>query len=124
MVSQTSDWAHQEEDNNTTITIEEQGQSDEESTLENQDTSDWGPEGEDAVIEASETQGESGEAGVFEEREEEEEFVEPPEEAKLFVGNLPYDVDSQKLAMLFEKAGIVEIAEVNFLILLDYSGFC
>lgn len=37
---------------------------------------------------------------------------EPPEEAKLFVGNLAYDVDSQALAMLFEQAGTVEIAEV------------
>lgn len=41
------------------------------------------------------------------------EFPEPPEEAKLFVGNLAYDVDSQALAMLFEQAGTVEIAEVN-----------
>ena len=40
-------------------------------------------------------------------------FPEPPEEAKLFVGNLAYDVDSQALAMLFEQAGTVEIAEVN-----------
>lgn len=41
--------------------------------------------------------------------------MEPPEEAKLFVGNLPYDVDSQKLALLFEQAGTVEIAEVMFM---------
>ncbi|KAK8937824.1 hypothetical protein KSP40_PGU005652 [Platanthera guangdongensis] len=41
-------------------------------------------------------------------------FPEPPEEAKLFVGNLPYDVDSEKLAHLFEKAGIVEVAEVIY----------
>ncbi|KAG5383956.1 hypothetical protein IGI04_035426 [Brassica rapa subsp. trilocularis] len=40
-------------------------------------------------------------------------FPEPPEEANLFVGNLAYDVDSQALAMLFEQAGTVEIAEVN-----------
>ncbi|WZY85574.1 hypothetical protein YC2023_031958 [Brassica napus] len=40
-------------------------------------------------------------------------FTEPPEEAKLFVGNLAYDVDSQALAMLFEQAGTVEIAEVS-----------
>ncbi|RDX74639.1 RNA-binding protein CP31B, chloroplastic, partial [Mucuna pruriens] len=45
---------------------------------------------------------------------EDEGFIEPPEEAKLFVGNLPYDVDSQKLAMLFEQAGTVEIAEVIY----------
>ncbi|CAA7037295.1 unnamed protein product [Microthlaspi erraticum] len=41
-------------------------------------------------------------------------FPEPPEEAKLFVGNLSYDVDSQALAMLFEQAGTVEIAEVIY----------
>ncbi|XP_010442501.1 PREDICTED: RNA-binding protein CP31B, chloroplastic [Camelina sativa] len=41
-------------------------------------------------------------------------FTEPPEEAKLFVGNLPYDVDSQALAMLFEQAGTVEISEVIY----------
>lgn len=65
--------------------------------------SDWEGEGE----------GESVQDGVFE-GEEEPPLVEPPEEAKLFVGNLPYDVDSEKLAMLFEQAGIVEIAEVGF----------
>lgn len=41
-------------------------------------------------------------------------FPEPPEEAKLFVGNLPYDVDSEKLAQLFDGAGVVEIAEVIY----------
>lgn len=71
------------------------------------------------MVQATDSQGESDE-GVFEERDaEEEEFVEPPEDAKLFVGNLPYDVDSQKLAMLFEKAGTVEIAEVKRIILLN-----
>ncbi|XP_074591651.1 28 kDa ribonucleoprotein, chloroplastic-like [Curcuma longa] len=45
---------------------------------------------------------------------EEEEYVEPPEEAKLYVGNLPYDVDSERLAQLFEKAGVVEVAEVVY----------
>ena len=44
---------------------------------------------------------------------EEEEYSEPPEDAKVFVGNLPYDVDSEKLAQLFEKAGVVEISEVK-----------
>ena len=47
--------------------------------------------------------------------EEEESYSEPPEEAKLFVGNLPYDYDSARLAELFNKAGVVEIAEVSFL---------
>ncbi|XP_074287627.1 28 kDa ribonucleoprotein, chloroplastic-like [Silene latifolia] len=41
-------------------------------------------------------------------------FPEPPEEAKLFVGNLPYDVDSEKLAGMFDAAGVVEIAEVIY----------
>ncbi|KAL3512663.1 hypothetical protein ACH5RR_025380 [Cinchona calisaya] len=63
--------------------------------------------GED-VIEAVEDAGES-EGG-----EEVEEYQEPPEDAKLFVGNLPYDVDSEKLAHLFEQAGVVEIAEVIY----------
>ncbi|KAJ0047861.1 hypothetical protein Pint_15590 [Pistacia integerrima] len=104
-----SDWSNQEEDiSNATVTLE---QDQEEPSWENQETngteanvSDWEPEGEDTAIEASEGQGESSE----------EVFAEPPEEAKLFVGNLPYDVDSQKLAMLFEKAGTVEIAEVIY----------
>ncbi|CAA7395892.1 unnamed protein product [Spirodela intermedia] len=43
-----------------------------------------------------------------------ESYPEPPEEAKLFVGNLPYDMDSEKLAHLFEEAGIVEVAEVIY----------
>lgn len=42
----------------------------------------------------------------------EEEYEEPSEDAKLFVGNLPYEIDSEKLAQLFEQAGVVEIAEV------------
>lgn len=42
----------------------------------------------------------------------EESFPQPPEEAKLFVGNLPYDIDSEKLAQLFDQAGVVEISEV------------
>lgn len=120
-IAQTSDWADQEEDkDNTTITLEQEQEEngEEEPNWENQgadetegNLSDWGePEGEDTVVEAGERQEESGEEGVFEE----EEFVEPPEDAKLFVGNLPYDVDSEKLAMLFEKAGTVEIAEVIY----------
>ncbi|GAY61288.1 hypothetical protein CUMW_208800, partial [Citrus unshiu] len=41
-------------------------------------------------------------------------YSEPPEDAKLFVGNLRYDVDSEKLAHLFNQAGVVEISEVIF----------
>ena len=86
-MAQTSDWAQQEEDDTATFQDEEQGLSETQAGL-----SSWEPNGEDAG---------------------EESFAEPPEEAKLFVGNLPYDVDSQKLAMLFEQAGTVEIAEVR-----------
>ncbi|KAI4343684.1 hypothetical protein L6164_011003 [Bauhinia variegata] len=111
-VAQTSDWG---EDN--ILAVEEEEAEQDESTWENRDgaeagLSDWESEGGDAGIEGSQSEGESGEDGVFEERE--GEFVEPPEDAKLFVGNLPYDVDSQKLAMLFEQAGTVEIAEVIY----------
>lgn len=36
----------------------------------------------------------------------------PSEEAKLYVGNVPYDVDSETLAQVFEGAGTVEIVEI------------
>ncbi|KAI4336243.1 hypothetical protein L6164_014792 [Bauhinia variegata] len=117
-VAQTSDWAQQGEDN--TLAVEEEEAEQDESTWENEEEggvdarlSDWESEGGEAGIEGSLSDGESGEDGVFEDREEGG-FVEPPEDAKLFVGNLPYDVDSQKLAMLFEQAGTVEIAEVIY----------
>ncbi|KAG8057773.1 hypothetical protein GUJ93_ZPchr0002g24587 [Zizania palustris] len=42
------------------------------------------------------------------------EYVEPPEEAKVYVGNLPYDIDSERLAQLFDQAGTVEVAEVIY----------
>lgn len=41
-------------------------------------------------------------------------FSEPSEDAKLYVGNLPFDVDSEKLANMFDAAGVVEIAEVIY----------
>ncbi|XP_015882412.3 28 kDa ribonucleoprotein, chloroplastic [Ziziphus jujuba] len=116
-VAQTSDWAQQEEDSTATLEQEER------TTWENQELgetggsiSDWDTEeGEDAAVGAGESEGESGDGGIFNDGGgEEEEVYEPPEDAKIFVGNLPYDVDSEKLAMLFEKAGIVEIAEVIY----------
>ncbi|KAG5618011.1 hypothetical protein H5410_017835 [Solanum commersonii] len=56
-----------------------------------------------------------GDAGESDEAEAEaEEYEEPPEDAKLFVGNLPYDIDSEGLAQLFQQAGVVEIAEVIY----------
>ncbi|XP_066389878.1 28 kDa ribonucleoprotein, chloroplastic-like [Miscanthus floridulus] len=54
------------------------------------------------------------EASAAVEEEEVGEYVEPPEEAKVYVGNLPYDVDSERLAQLFEQAGVVEVAEVIY----------
>ncbi|KAM3377720.1 hypothetical protein P3S68_010133 [Capsicum galapagoense] len=42
------------------------------------------------------------------------EYQEPHEDAKLFVGNLPYDVDSEGLIQLFQQAGVVEIVEVIY----------
>lgn len=39
-------------------------------------------------------------------------YVEAPEGSKVYVGNLPYDVDGEKLAMLFSKAGVVDMAQV------------
>ncbi|XP_061366075.1 28 kDa ribonucleoprotein, chloroplastic-like [Gastrolobium bilobum] len=95
-VAQTSDWAQQEEDN--TVTVEDEEEEEEGFNETEAALSEWEPSGEDAET------GEEVEGG----------FVEPPEDAKLFVGNLPYDVDSQKLAMLFEQAGTVEIAEVIY----------
>lgn len=51
-------------------------------------------------------------------------FAQPPEEVKIFVGNLPYDVDSEQLASLFKPAGTVEVAEVIYNRVTDRSrGF-
>ncbi|KAE8695048.1 31 kDa ribonucleoprotein [Hibiscus syriacus] len=111
ILSSSTYWAQQEEENETTIIIDEgeeeqQGADSEggESSWENEESDgaeasllDWEPEGEVEVSGGSE-----------------ENYSEPNEEAKLFAGNLPYDVDSQSLAMLFEKAGTVEIAEVIY----------
>ncbi|KAG2250630.1 hypothetical protein Bca52824_080766 [Brassica carinata] len=37
-----------------------------------------------------------------------------PSDLKLFVGNLPFNVDSAQVAQLFESAGNVEMAEVIY----------
>ncbi|CAI0383690.1 unnamed protein product, partial [Linum tenue] len=91
---QTFDWAQQDEQN-TTSTIADSEQEE---------------EGEDSAAEegpvASYAAAEDGDDAI--------EAQEPSEDAKLFVGNLPYDVDSEKLAMLFEQAGTVEIAEAIY----------
>ncbi|KFK29018.1 hypothetical protein AALP_AA7G078100 [Arabis alpina] len=79
------------------------------------ETSDWPGEEEsgDGSI-AVEDKEEEPEAEFSDGEEADVVVSEPPEEAKLFVGNLAYDVDSQALAMLFEQAGTVEIAEVIY----------
>lgn len=102
-----------------TITIDQKLGSDEEGGphWENQELSETESRISDWEGEGEEDGGSEAEGGLLElgdEEEEEGSYVEPNEDAKLFVGNLPYDVDSQKLAMLFEKAGTVEIAEVSF----------
>ncbi|KAG0485844.1 hypothetical protein HPP92_009704 [Vanilla planifolia] len=108
LVVKTSDWRKDEED----IGEDELGQ------LEGQgpeaDLSEW--EDEDQFEEESageafaEVDGQVSEEYI----EGEESYPEPSEDAKLFVGNLPYDVDCQKLAFLFQNAGTVEMAEVIY----------
>ncbi|KAJ4899563.1 hypothetical protein Rs2_13514 [Raphanus sativus] len=86
LVAETSGWSGEEDGSSSSVAVEES-------------------DPEEATF--SEGEGDVSEGGGGE-------FQEPPEEAKLFVGNLAYDVDSQALAMLFEQAGTVEIAEVIY----------
>ncbi|XP_058093684.1 28 kDa ribonucleoprotein, chloroplastic-like isoform X2 [Magnolia sinica] len=102
LVAQTSDWApRQDEEPGLDLEQQQQGEEGPEALV-----SDWEGEGEEQT-----ESGEEGGDGYAEEEGEEEPYLPPPEEAKLFVGNLPYDVESADLAELFEKAGIVESAE-------------
>ncbi|KAJ4961465.1 hypothetical protein NE237_021375 [Protea cynaroides] len=94
LVASTSDWPQQEEKSEVEETEAR--------------VSNWEVEGEEEV-----TEGVSA-GGGFVEEEGEEAYTEPPEEAKLFVGNLPFDIDSEKLAKLFDQAGVVEISEVIY----------
>jgi nucleolin len=70
-------------------------------------------EEEEAFASGEEEEDAAAEASAAVEEEEVGEYVEPPEEAKVYVGNLPYDVDSERLAQLFEQAGVVEVSEVR-----------
>ncbi|GMP33958.1 hypothetical protein CsSME_00007046 [Camellia sinensis var. sinensis] len=100
-VAQTSDWDQQGKD--TTIVAEE------EFSWGNPEVGDTDEEGAVEVVgDAGESGGEEG----FVEGEGEESYPELSEDAKIFVGNLHYEVDSEKLAQLFEQAGVVEIAEI------------
>ncbi|PHT48482.1 Glycerate dehydrogenase HPR, peroxisomal [Capsicum baccatum] len=58
-------------------------------------------------------EGKSNEAKGKAKQKRKKEYQEPPEDAKLFVGNLPYDVYSEGLTQLFQQAGLVEIAETD-----------
>ncbi|KAK1295366.1 hypothetical protein QJS10_CPA16g00343 [Acorus calamus] len=109
LVAGTSDSARQEEENEASqegFDWDGEGKSLEGET----ELSDWDGEGE-----VSDDGGAVAEAVEEEEVVEgEESYVEPPEEAKLFVGNIPYDLDSESLAQLFDRAGVVEVAEVIY----------
>ncbi|KAL0450729.1 UNVERIFIED_CONTAM: RNA-binding protein CP31B, chloroplastic [Sesamum latifolium] len=99
-VAQTSDWAQQEEEEEEKSGIEYE--SDEGIEANATDSLTWESTEENVDSDGSE-EGEDGDS-----------YPEPPEEAKLFVGNLPYDVDSEKLAQVFYQAGVVEISEVIY----------
>ncbi|CAK9180440.1 unnamed protein product [Ilex paraguariensis] len=108
LVAQTSDWAHQEEEE-----VQEDRPVDGFRAVDDTDAGSSLPlqgEGEEEEREEGSVDG-----GLLEEEEENKDsYAEPPEEAKLFVGNLPYDIDSEKLAQLFNQAGVVEISEVIY----------
>ncbi|KAJ3681188.1 hypothetical protein LUZ60_015677 [Juncus effusus] len=72
-------------------------------------------EGEVSGLSEGEETGEVEEqGGEFAGGESAESYPDPPEEAKLFVGGIPFDVTSEKLAELFDQAGIVEVAEIVY----------
>ncbi|KAF8390535.1 hypothetical protein HHK36_025062 [Tetracentron sinense] len=97
LVAQTSDWAQQEEENEVEV---EDFKWETEARV-----SDWEGDGEEGTEGTGAKDGE--ETGG-------ESYPEPPEEAKIFVGNLPFDIDSEKLAQFFDQAGVVEVAEVIY----------
>ncbi|XP_058093681.1 28 kDa ribonucleoprotein, chloroplastic-like [Magnolia sinica] len=108
LVAKTSDWAPRQDEEAGFDLEQQQGEEGTEARM-----SDWEGEGEEHTESGGE-EGSGGGDGYAEEEGEEESYLPPPEEAKLFVGNLPYDVESADLAELFEKAGIVESAEVIY----------
>jgi nucleolin len=121
LVAQTSDWAQQEE---------EEGEQ-KQVVKDEEEGSSWKTQGlGETVAGVASNDGGDGWGGGEESSKEgilggsEEFYPEPPEEAKLFVGNLPYDMDSEKLAEVFNEAGVVEIAEVKFAFLLVFVCVC
>ncbi|GJN04247.1 hypothetical protein PR202_ga21777 [Eleusine coracana subsp. coracana] len=75
---------------------------------------EWAESGDEEAGDAFEEEVGEGEEEEGELGEGEYAAVVPPEEAKVYVGNLPYDIDSEGLAQLFEQAGVVEVAEVIY----------
>ncbi|CAD5192715.1 28 kDa ribonucleoprotein, chloroplastic [Musa acuminata AAA Group] len=112
-VAQTSDWARQEEEEEEGNEVEDGG-FDLEAPAPEEGAGSGLEEWEGDEEQAAEGEIAAEADGGFVGGEEEEPYSEPPEEAKLFVGNLPYDMDSEKLAQLFDKAGVVEVAEVIY----------
>lgn len=115
-MAQTSDWARQDGESNVR---EEDFDWEQQQEGESEDTeaqiSDWEGEGEEEPLESSGGEAEeSGGVGFAADVGEEDSYPLPPEEAKLFIGNLPYDMDHQSLAELFDQAGTVEVAEVIY----------
>ncbi|CAH9109879.1 unnamed protein product [Cuscuta epithymum] len=98
--------SQQEEDN--AILLDEQDPDEDEDFIEAFNSEGEGEE--DGILEASGDAGESDD--MF--GEDAGGCAEPPEDAKLFVGNLPFAVDHESLARIFQQAGTVEIAEVVY----------
>ncbi|KAL5572830.1 hypothetical protein UlMin_022427 [Ulmus minor] len=118
LVAQTSDWAQEEGEENKEIGDGGEGTNWQSGLNFTTQTEEKTETKEELEVPSSPDGGENwtnesvGEGVV--EGGEGEFYPEPPEEAKLFVGNLPYDVDSEQLAQIFNQAGIVEISEVIY----------
>ncbi|RWR97009.1 ribonucleoprotein, chloroplastic-like protein [Cinnamomum micranthum f. kanehirae] len=107
LVAQTSDWARQDEESEIDEVGLEWGAEQSEETEARVSDLEGEEEGEEVESGAEE----GGEDGFVQE---EDSYPVPAEDAKIFVGNLPYDIESADLAELFNKAGIVETAEVIY----------
>lgn len=108
-MAQTSDWARQDEESEIDeVGLDWEAEQSEETEARVLDL-EREEEGEE-IESGAEEEEEGGEDGFVQE---EDSYPVPSEDAKIFVGNLPYDIESADLAELFNKAGIVETAEVG-----------
>ncbi|KAK6920608.1 RNA recognition motif domain [Dillenia turbinata] len=86
--------------------------------VEQEEEAIWGTEEVEDIEANYEPEGNDGaeelhsEGGFLEE--EEESGPQLNEDAKVFVGNLPYEIDSQRLAEIFNEAGVVDAAEIIY----------